>query len=161
MDEKPRGCVQPTTRIRHWNDLEKDGHRRQNLRRSVALANAVKERCCLRVATESPLHCGGPRSVGVATAAHRIEETNWNEKKQLEKVSGTPYIYFKRVIGQFCSESPEVSNTLLRTDQRKKIPNAGGIKRDSRHCRDRSRPCPSLLPPPRSLPFSSLATKAE
>lgn len=118
-------------------------------------------RCCVGVATESRLRCGGSRSVDVAAAAQQEEETNWNENKQLEQVNGTLYFYFKRVIGQFRTKPSKASNTLLRADQRNKSPNAGGIIHDSRHCRDRLRPCPSLLLPPRSLPFSSLATKAE
>ena len=96
-----------------------------------------------------------------AEIAQRNEPTNWDENKPLEQESGAPYFYFEHLIGQFRTKTSEASHILRGKDQQTKNPNAGEIRRDSRHCRDRSRLYPSLLPPLRSLPSSSLATKAE
>lgn len=112
----------------------------------------VVECCSAGTATETLPRCGNCS----------MERTNRLGRKQaIEQESGAPYFYFEHLIGQFCTETPDASHVLRRKDQRTEIPNAGEIRHDSRHCLDRSRLYPSLLPPLRSLPSSSLATKAE
>ena len=150
MDANPRGSVPPRAFDTGTNARRMDIDARTCANPShpwMCCGMLQRRHCSWNSSTLQKLLSGTNKPTGTKIS-------HWNK-------SGAPYFYFEHLIGQFCTETPEASHILRGKDQRTEIPNAGEIKRDSRHCLDRSRLYPSLLPPLRSLPSSSLATKAE